>query len=481
MALEKVLVVDDELLVRNFLVETLTRKKFDVTAAESGEAALPHLKAESFDLVITDMKMPGMTGIDVLKKVKELSPNTLVVVVTAFGSIENAVDAMKLGAFNYLIKPFSPDTIEAVLEKAQEHLSLVEENQYLRQQVSKGQGSRSVGKIIGESAVMRRILEDAQRVAKSNASVFINGESGTGKEVISHAIHFNSLRHNRPYIRVNCAAIPETLIESEFFGHEKGAFTGAHNRRIGRFELANGGSLLLDEVTEIPMGLQAKLLRVIQEQELERVGGSKLIRVDARLISTSNRNMKEAIDEKVFREDLYYRLNVVPIHLPPLRDRREDILPLAEYFLERLCIENHKRAKRLSPEAQRKILNYPWPGNIRELANIIERAVVMDYSAEIAAEHLVLEAYDHKIPAPAQTPVSPTTLEEKNTEQEAKVSSSQLEEEDITVHEMEKRLILKTLAKQGHNRTKAAEALGISIRTLRNKLNEYKASGSEVG
>lgn len=465
MTIEKVLVVDDELLIRNFLVETLQRKGLDVTAAESGEAALPHMKEDAFDLIITDMKMPGMTGIEVLRKAKELCPKSLVVVITAFGSIENAVEAMHLGAFNYLIKPFSPDTIEAVLEKAQEHSSLLEENQYLRQQVSRGQGSRSVGKVIGESAVMRKILDDVKRVANSNASVFINGESGTGKEVISHAVHFNSHRANRPYIRVNCAAVPDTLIESEFFGHEKGAFTGAHSRRLGRFELAHGGSLLLDEVTEIPMALQAKLLRVIQEQEVERVGGSKLIQVDVRLIATSNRDMKQAIEEKVFREDLYYRLNVVPIYLPPLRDRRDDILPLAEYFLERLCIENHKRKKTLSPEARTKILDYPWPGNIRELANIVERAVVMDYSDSIAAEHLILSPLDavsitpEIAPTPSESPLTPSEFPE-----------------NLTVHEMEKQLILKTLERQGQNRTRTAEVLGISIRTLRNKLNEYKAA-----
>lgn len=463
MAVEKILVVDDELLVRNFLVETLKRKGLDVSAADCGEKAIPMLKDGPYDLVITDMKMPGMTGIDVLRKVKEQAPDTLVVVVTAFGSIENAVEAMRLGAFNYLIKPFSPDTIEAVLEKAQEHRALMEENQYLRQQVSKGQGSRSVGKIIGESAVMKRILEDVRRVAKSNASIFINGESGTGKEVIAHAVHFNSHRANRPYVRVNCAAVPETLIESEFFGHEKGAFTGANMRRLGRFELANLGTLLLDEVTEIPIALQAKLLRVIQEQEFERVGGSKLIRVDTRLVSTSNRDMKEAIADKVFREDLYYRLNVVPIHLPPLRERREDIIPLSEYFLDRICIENHKASKSLSPDAKKKLLGYPWPGNIRELANIIERAVVMDYSNCIEAEHLVLEP--HQAQEIVELTSTPIDTELPN---------------NITIHEMEKQLILKTLGNQDNNRTKTAEVLGISIRTLRNKLNEYKAMGEEI-
>ena len=266
------------------------------------------------------------------------------VVVTAYGSIENAVEAMRLGAFNYLIKPFSPDTIEAIIEKAREHLSLVEENMYLRQQVSSG-GGRVQHQVIGDSPAMRQIMGDVARVAKSNASIFIHGESGTGKEVIAQAIHDQSLRSQRPFIKVNCAAVPDTLIESEFFGHEKGAFTGANFKRLGRFELASGGTLLLDEITEIPLQLQAKLLRAIQEQEFERVGGTKPVKVDVRIISTSNRDVKEAMEKKILREDLYYRLNVVPIYLPPLREQKEDILPLALYFLERMCQENHKEKK----------------------------------------------------------------------------------------------------------------------------------------
>lgn len=390
MTIEKILIVDDEILVRNFLAETLRRKNFDVATAENGTKAINLLKEASFDLVITDMKMPDLTGIDVLKKAKELSPSTVVVIITAFGSIENAVEAMRLGAFNYLIKPFSPDSIEAVIEKAKEHLALVEENQYLRQQLSTG-GGKSGTKVICESPAMKAILAQVAQVAKSNASVFIHGESGTGKEVIAHAIHAASARANKPFIKVNCAAVPETLIESEFFGHEKGAFTGANARRPGRFELANGGTLLLDEITETPSGLQAKLLRVTQEQEFERVGGTKPIKVDVRLISTSNRNMKEAIAEKMIREDLYYRLDVVPIVIPPLRDRKEDIIPLADYFLEKSALENHREKKKLTAEAKKKLLAYPWPGNVRELSNVIERAVVMDNAPQVGPEHLYIE------------------------------------------------------------------------------------------
>ncbi len=409
MTIEKVLVVDDDTLVRRFLTETLQRKKLDITAVENGQKAVSLLKNSTFDLVITDMKLPDLTGLDVLKKVKELSPGTIVVVITAYASVENAVEAMRLGAYTYLIKPFSPDTIEAVIEKAQEHLSLVHENDYLRQQVT----SSSSKKVIGESPAIKQLLADIPRIAQSNANIFIQGESGTGKEVIAQAIHDNSLRSQRPFIKVNCAAIPETLIESEFFGHEKGAFTGAISKRLGRFELANGGTLLLDEITEVPLSLQAKLLRVIQEQEFERVGGTKPVKVDVRIISTSNRNVKEAIATKVLRDDLYYRLNVVPIYLSPLRERKEDILPLAEYFLEKMCRENHKSKKELSSSAKAKLLSYPWPGNVRELGNVIERAIVMDTSSEIAAENLYLDHLD--------TSEATMTLEELKKKLKAKI------------------------------------------------------------
>ena len=394
MGIEKILIIDDDLLVRNFLGETLKRKAFDVTTAEDGHEGIAHLKETGYDLVITDMKMPDMTGLDVLRKVKELAPGTIVIVITAFGSIENAVEAMRLGAFNYLIKPFSPDTIEAIIEKAKEHVSLLQENQYLRYQLSPGDNEAS-GSIVGESPAIKKIIEDISQVAKSNASVFISGESGTGKEIIAHAIHYQSNRSQKPFIKVNCAAVPDTLIESEFFGHEKGAFTGAISKKPGRFELANSGTLLLDEVTEIPLTLQAKLLRVIQEHEFERVGGTKPIKIDVRLISTTNRNIKDAIEQKIIREDLFYRLNVVPIYLPPLRERPEDILPLAEHFLRKLCRENHRELKKLTSEAQSKLLGYYWPGNARELANILERAVVMDTGKIIGAEHLYLELLGH--------------------------------------------------------------------------------------
>ena len=392
MSIEKVLVVDDEEILRNFIAETLLRLNLDVTTAANGKIALNLIKENNYDLIFTDMKMPELTGIDLLKEVRTISPSTLVIVVTAYGSVENAVEAMRLGAFNYLIKPFSPETIEAVVEKVKEHQQLVDENHYLRREVCQ-QGNSIKNPLIAESPAMKKIVKDIERIAKSNANIFITGESGTGKEVIASEIHFNSLRSNCPFIKVNCAAIPETLIESEFFGHEKGSFTGAHAKRLGRFELANKGSLLLDEITEVPISLQAKLLRVIQEQEFERVGGVKPVKVDVRIISTSNRNIEEAIKNKILREDLFYRLNVVPIHISPLRDRKEDIIPLAEFFIKKYCAESHLEQKSLGKNAKDKLLSYSWPGNVRELANIIERSVVMERNSQISHEQSFARKY----------------------------------------------------------------------------------------
>ncbi|MCP5469096.1 MAG: sigma-54-dependent Fis family transcriptional regulator [Chlamydiales bacterium] len=374
MTIEKILVVDDEPLMRKFLEEALKRKGYAVDIAENGKEAFAHLLKNSYDLVITDMKMPDVTGLDVVRKTRELSPQTLSLVMTAHGTIENAVEAMQLGAFHYILKPFTFDSLEALIKKGKEHLQLVHENIYLREQLDE----KSKSRIIANSPTMKKILDEVAKIAKSNASVFIQGESGTGKEVIAGAIHAHSLRAQSPYIRVNCAAVPDTLIESEFFGHEKGAFTGANNKRVGRFELADKGTLLLDEVTEIPLNLQPKLLRVIQEQEFERVGGSRSVHVDIRLIATSNRDLKEALQANILREDLYYRLNVVPLKLPPLRERKEDILPLAHYFLEKFSAENKRSPKKLSKVTEKKLLAYDFPGNIRELANIMERMIVLD-------------------------------------------------------------------------------------------------------
>ena len=331
-------------------------------------------------------------------------------------------------------------------------MQLVLENRFYKEE----RASSKAPYLACESPSMKRILQDLEKIGRSQASVFITGESGTGKEVIAGAIHQLSSRSQHPFIKVNCAAIPETLVESEFFGHERGAFTGAHVRKTGRFELADRGTLLLDEVTEIPLALQPKLLRAIQEQEFERVGGVKPVKVNLRFLATSNRNMQEAIDTKIFRSDLFYRLNVIPIHIPPLRERREDIFPLANHFLNRFCIENHKALKKFTDRAIEKLQNYPWPGNVRELANIVERTVVLDFETEIDADHLYLDST-----------LSPQP--QKGQPQAAKALSV-----GISLHEMEKRLILETLQAHHQNRTKTAAILGISTRTLRNKLHEYE-------
>ncbi len=442
--IDKILIADDEPLMLRFMAETLRRLGKEVTLAADGAEAIRLLQQEAFDLIVTDMMMPHKTGLDVLKAAKGSS--SLVILATAHGTIESAVEAMKLGAFHYLIKPFSPDALESVLKKAEEHSRCLLENQFYCEE-----RSDKKAQLIAKSPSMQKVLQDLEKVAKSQASIFITGESGTGKEVIAGAIHQLSSRLRSPFIKVNCAAIPETLLESEFFGHERGSFTGAHLRKIGRFELADQGTLLLDEVTEIPLSLQPKLLRAIQEQEFERVGGVRPIKVNCRFLATSNRNMREAIDLKVFREDLFYRLNVVPIHLPPLRERREDIGTLAEFFLERFCRENHKPPKKFTERAVKKLLDYHWPGNVRELENIIERTVVLDFDPVIDSEHLYLDS-----PPPPKT--------------EKEVSMPIW----MSLHELEKQLILQTLDAEHQNRTRTAAILGISVRTLRNKLHEYE-------
>src|SRR3984957_20386605 len=385
MAIEKTLIVDAELSSCNFLRELIRKRKGEVFIAENDKIALEYLDQHLFDLVICDTK-----SLDTLKAVKAKSAKSLIILTTAYASIESAVEAMRQGAFNYLLKPLTAETIETMLDKVQEHIDLIQENDYLREEIST-QPDRKKHLLIAESEMMKKIMEDVSKIAKSSSSVFISGESGTGKEMIAHAIHAQSHRLLQPFIKVNCAAIPATLLESEFFGHERGAFTGAINKKLGRFELADKGTLLLDEVSEIPLELQSKLLRAVQEMEFERVGGIRPIQVDVRLISTSNRSMKEAVEQKLFREDLYYRLNVVPIHLPPLRERKEDTLPLAEFFLRRLCEDNQNPMKRLSTSAKQTLAQYSWPGNIRELANVIERTVVMNATDVLEAHQIYID------------------------------------------------------------------------------------------
>ena len=451
MKIEKVLLVEDDPLMRPFILEVLRRRQWQVFVATTALEAKELITKECFELIITDIRLPDESGIDILCFAKKINARILVILTTAYASVETAVEAMRHGAFNYLIKPFSQKVLDAVIEKALEHEALYQENERLKHQIEQ-KSTPGQKAMIATSPLMQQIMESVGKVAKSCASVFISGESGTGKEVIASAIHYSSQRALQPFIRVNCAAIPHTLLESEFFGHEKGAFTGAIARRQGRFELADKGTLLLDEISEIPLEIQPKLLRAIQEMEFERVGGNSIIKVDTRLIATSNRVMKEMIEKKLFREDLYYRLNVVPIHLPPLRDRREDIIPLCEFFLDNLFQENPRNRKTLSDAARRRLLDYPWPGNIRELANVIERSVVLNSERVIEPGDLLIDT-SCPIPAACKAPTSSSKL-----------------------YDVEKEHILRILAAHSGNKTHAAKALGISLRTLRNKVRDYEGS-----
>ncbi len=414
--------------------DTLLFPEGHITIAKNNQSLLQHLREKKFDLVIIE-------ELDLFDRIRQEFQTIPIVVAPLIGSIPEAVEAMRKGAFDYIVRPLMTTHIEKLIDR----LNAPAPKKTMISHVKRNRHEV----ILSESVVMQKVLADIEKIAQSSAAVFISGESGTGKEVIAHAIHYQSPRANRPFVKVNCAAVPESLIESEFFGHEKGSFTGALEQRMGRFELAHQGTLLLDEVSEIPLALQAKLLRVVQEQEFERVGGTKPIHVDVRLVATSNRNMKEMVDQKLFREDLFFRLNVIPIQLPPLRERKDDILGLANYFLERFCEENQKKKKILSPAAQMCLLDYPWPGNIRELANTLERAVVMHTGDILDILHLNLD------------PTSPALLT-------LPVSSEQ------TLAEVEKQHILETLSRFNHNRSRAAEALGINVRTLRNKLNQYQ-------
>ena len=433
------LISEDESLALSLL------NHWDVSTSSGALKAIENLKQNTYDLILCDFTLSEISGIDVLQIVKTLHPSTPFILIIGPMQIEKGLAAMRLGAFHYLSKPLNQESIETIIEKLLEHTSLVQENELLKQEIACP--SKDPIPFIAESPAMKLILEDVKKIAKSNASVFISGESGTGKEVIANTIHHLSFRAQKPFIRVNCAAIPANLLESEFFGHEKGSFTGAFQKRLGRFELADKGTLLLDEISEIPLELQPKLLRVIQEQEFERLGGDKPLRVDVRLISTSNRNMKEAIEQKIFREDLYFRLHVIPLQIPALRERKEDIVPLAEYFLGKLCKDNFKPLKTLSSGAKKRLLDYDWPGNVRELSNIIERTIIMHSGNVIEADNLMIEI---------SCPIPPPQLSGVK-----------------TLAELEKMHILSTLKALNHNKTQTAKRLGISIRTLRNKLNSF--------
>ncbi len=448
-----ILIVDDEHSMRDFLESSLA-PKFKVHVAKDGFEGLAILLKEKIDVVLSDVQMPVRGGLELLADIKtELDYSPVVIMMTAFGSIEGAVEATRNGATDYLTKPFGLDQLNHVLDKCLEHEQLVSENRSLRKNISTK--SKKHG-LLGNNHHMVQLREKIAMVADSRGTVMLQGESGTGKEVVAQAIHYSGPRRNGPFIRLNCAAIPETLLESELFGYERGAFTGALASTKGKFELANGGTLLLDEISEMPFAMQAKLLRVLQEKEFMRLGSKYTTKSDVRIIATTNRNLKEEIKARNFREDLYFRLNVIPMVVVPLRQRKDDVPLLANHFCQVFCAENDKSLLPITEAAMRKLVAMDWPGNVRQLQNVIERAVILNTNPEITEESFGLS-------------------DEMNTSDETASLDT-----DMTLRDMERELILRKLTRTQGNRTMAALELGISVRTLRNKLNLYTDQGVEI-
>ena len=467
MALERILIVDDELVIRRTLESYFRSKRYAVSAVSSIAEAQKLLARDNFDLLMLDMKLPDGDGQTLLEHLAGAESRPMVVMITGNSSVQSVVECMRAGAFDYVAKPFSISQIELVVKKAAEYQRVVKVADFLIQETVGGR------ELIGSSPAMVRLRELIQKVARTDATVLIHGENGTGKELVANEICRNSRRGKKPYIKVNCAAISESLIESEFFGHEKGSFTGATERRDGRFELADGGTILLDEVSEITPGLQGKLLRVLQEREFERVGGNKTIKVDVRVIACTNRDLVKAVAKGDFREDLYYRLNVFPLQVPPLRERLEDVPELAARFLEMFNRRHALENQGFTEDALARMQSHAWPGNVRELQNLVERAAILaEPGRPIGAENLGLE------PA-ADRPASAPTAGGGSTEVGFMPPAGGV----LPLHEIEKRCIFDALEKTGGNRTQAAAQLQISIRTLRNKLQEYRMgnAGEPVG
>ncbi len=455
-----ILVVDDEPNYLIVLSELLREEGFEVFTAKSGSHGLRVVKGNDIDLVITDMRMPGMDGLELLSAIKEYNRDLPVIMVTAFGEVEKAVVAMRAGAFNYLTKPFNNDELVMNSRKAVEHYSLLKENRRLRDEVRDRYGFAN---IVGKNKRMRQIYQLIEKVAPTPASVLITGESGTGKELVARAIHFNSTREKAPFISVNCAALPETLLESELFGHEKGAFTGAASLRKGRFELADTGTLFLDEIGDIPLALQATLLRVLQERTFERVGGTRPIKVDVRLVTATNKEIKDEVDKGRFRDDLYYRLNVVRIHLPPLRERRDDIPLLAGHFVGKFAKTLNRPSLEISTDALRLLTTLPWEGNVRELENTIERAAILCSGDRIEPEDV--------------QPESGSPGRGKGSGWDPEVDFEQLIPAEITLPEVlsriEEKMLRRALSDADSVQARAAERLGITKSLLQYKMKKY--------
>jgi two-component system, NtrC family, response regulator HydG len=443
----RILIVDDQDMMRDSLAQILVRDGHEVVAATDGAAAVARLGAARFDLLITDLRMPKMTGLELLAEAKRLRPDIPVVLMTAFATVANAVEAMKLGAYDYIQKPFNGDEIKLLVDRTLEHSRLRLENQAYRSMTEIG----APRPLIGDSTAMDQVRQKIEMIARSNATVLIRGESGTGKEIVARAIHVASTRKDRPMLAVNCAALSENLLESELFGHEKGAFTGADKLRRGRFELADGGTLMLDEISEIAAALQAKLLRVLQESCFERVGSSLTQQVDVRVIATTNRNLERCVEEGDFRRDLFYRLNVVPIEIPPLRNRLEDIPDLCRHFIHQASKREKAPFRHIESEAISLLQHYDWPGNVRELQNIIERAVVLEAEPGVIRAQTIEPWLKREHAAPVAEGLAGRPLAD-----------------------IEKQVILSTLQQFKGHRVRTASALGIGVRTLGMKLKRWR-------
>jgi two-component system response regulator HydG len=448
-----VLVVDDDSAHRTMLKTLIGGWGYAVSEADDGSTAVEKIKDTAFDLVLMDVRMVKVSGLEALETIKAVNPAIPVIIMTAYSSVETAVKALKQGAHDYLTKPLDFDKLRLTIDRAMEHTRLKEENRLLRETLGQQFDNQN---IIGKSPAMLKLLETVSQVAPSEATVLISGESGTGKELIAGALHFNSLRKGGPFVKINCAAITETLLESELFGHEKGAFTGADRRKEGRFSQAHGGTLLLDEVSEMSLMMQVKLLRALQEREFNRVGGEATIQVDVRVIAATNKDLMEQINDGAFREDLYYRLNVVELEVPPLSHRKEDIPLLAQHFLETFVAKNRKEIKGFTPKAMDNLIRYDWPGNVRELMNAVERGVVL-----ARTDYLDVTDFSFMQNSMLQT------------DQDSADSAALSVKGDVPLEEIEKAAILSTLQAAGGNKSEAARRLGITRKTLHKKLKAY--------
>jgi len=452
-AKNRILVVDDEQLIRWSLEQNLSKQGYEVATAASGEDALRAIQQDAPDLVLLDIQLPGMNGLEVLEKIKEQDEDIIVIMVTALGVLETAVKAMRLGAFDYINKPFNLDELAIVIRKAFETKDLKREVAHLRSEQSSKYGLEN---IIGVSKHIENVKAMIRKIAQSDAStVLIQGESGTGKELVAKAIHYESARVEKPFMAINCAAVPETLLESELMGHEKGSFTDAKSQKKGLFELADGGTIFLDEIGDMEMGMQAKLLRVLEERRFRRIGGTRDIAVDVRIVSATNKDLLKAIEEKTFRNDLYYRIQVIPIFLPPLRERREDIMPLVEHFIAHFNREFGKSVKGVSRMAEKFLLEYSWPGNTRELKNVIERAIILESDETLLLEHL------------------PQEIVSKTTSVASGPIGFQLPPEGIDIEDVERELIRQALELSEGNQSKAAKKLNLGIDAFRYRMKKF--------